>query len=428
MQIKKTRNFIGLIGVLLALLGFLCPFAESQNSWTYANHVMEHDFGAFFESLKTFSERSTPFFAVYLVAIVLVGIAFLFTYHRTGLWLTLVPTAFFLLIALQKGPALISAANIGFWLSAVGLLVMLFACATLGLNEKLFPFTVFHCQKAQSTPHQLNRASRSRMAKAYLYEKCGYPGIVGAATTLIGLFLPFVSFMGFSTSFYDYFNAEHSPLFTTVYVLLLIAIAAAYALRHHAIGCFLSLPYLVYHIFFIVSNSDFLKAGQIGFWLTVIGTVVMVLSPYITKEFVCTPIWARLKESVSNISLTVPAAEFGLSGFVGVFGAVLTLIGFFVPFFSYGWISGSLCEIFNSELSPLVSVIYVVLLVGISAAFLLRHHTLGGCLAVPHVIFLLYVIISGPEFFQLGQAGFWLSLIGVVLMAVAPIVGRSFHK
>lgn len=286
MQIQKTRNYIGLIGALLALLGFFCPFADSKSSWTFVNYVVEHDFGEYFESLKSFSEKSTIFFAVYLFFIIAAGIALLCAYHKTGLCLIVLPTIFFLIIFLQEGPELVLSSNIGFWFSAFGLVLMLLANNLLGLHRTLFPNSVFYCNQPQESNLDTNKISAEGVCKMNMNGKRGYVGIVGAAMTLIGFFLPYATIWGFSASFYDYFCSEMSSLLAVVYIVLLIGIGAAYFFSRHTLGCFLAVPYAVYYVFCIISEPDILKVGQVGLWFTIIGVLLMVISPYITKKLI----------------------------------------------------------------------------------------------------------------------------------------------
>ena len=286
MQVQKTRNYIGLIGTLLALIGFFCPFASSKNTWAFATYVVEHGFGEYFEAAKTFRKISVYFFAAYLLFLAAAGVSFLLAHHKAGLWLTALPTVFFLIIFLQEGPELVSSSNVGFWLSAVGLALMLLASSLLGLNRTLFPNSVFYCKQPEEVAEDMNKVSTTEVCKMNMNGTRGYVGIVGAAMTLFGFFMPYATIWGFSASFYDYFCSEMSPLLAIIYIALLLGIGAACFFSYHSLGALLSMPYAIYYLICLVSEPVFLKEGQIGFWVTIIGVVLMVSSPYITKKLV----------------------------------------------------------------------------------------------------------------------------------------------
>lgn len=285
MQVQKTRNYIGLIGAILALIGFFCPFVKSQSSWDFANFVVEHDFGEYYESAKTFSEISIYFYAAYLLFLVAAGIAFLLAYHKTGASLTALPTALFLILFLQEGPELVSLSNIGFLLSGVGIIVMLLANSLVGLNQTLFPHSVFYCNLPQKSDSDMNKTSSAGVCNVNKNSTRGYVGIIGAVMTLIGFFLPYVTILWVSVSFYDYFCSEMSPFLAIIYIALLIGIGVAYFFYRHTLGCLLSIPYAIYFVVCTFSETAILEAGQSGYWLTVVGVILMLISPYITKKF-----------------------------------------------------------------------------------------------------------------------------------------------
>lgn len=286
MQIQKTRNFFGLIGTLLVLSMFPVNFAASMSFMPYVTDVMTRSFGRYIPVLKTVGEGYAFWFCMaYLVLIALAGVAFGFAFHRTGTCLTIPPAIFFLVITLEKGPALIKSSGVGFWVSAVGLIVMLVACKMVSLNKKLFPFSVFYGYKAQPSAAKGHKVSRSRLAKTYLYEKRGYVGLAGVLLVLSAFFLRILLFLllgGKSGLLYHYFRLELSLGGAIVYLLLLAGVAVAYFFRHHAFGCILSLPYVVYYCSIIIQEPIAFIAGGISLWLTLIGVILMLLSSCIT--------------------------------------------------------------------------------------------------------------------------------------------------
>lgn len=285
MQIQKTRNYIGLIGALLALLGFFCPFAASKSSWTFVNYVVEHDFGEYFESAKTFSKISIYFYVAYLLFIIAAGAAFLLAYHKAGLCLTALPMIFFLIIFLQEGPQLVTSSHIGFWFSAFGLILMLLANRMIGLNRKLFPNSVFTCQQKPVSDSLVRKLCGLANGKNDTNRKPGYIGIAGSVMTLVGFFMPFLSFLWVSRSLYEAF-VEENALFAVIYIALLICVGLAYAFSRHMLGFLLSLPHGIYLVTILFSLPESSAIGEIqaGFWVTIIGVILIVISPFVTKK------------------------------------------------------------------------------------------------------------------------------------------------
>ena len=280
MQTQKTRSYnFGFFGALLALLAFFVPFANSQSIWTFVNNVVEQDFGQYYDSVQSFGETSTMYFAIYLAFIAAAGIAFLFACHKIARFLTIVPGIFFLIIFLQEGPEMVSFRNIGFCLSALGLLLMLLGPSLINHNKMLTP--------ALTLPTEQMAPSESIV------------GIFGAALTLVGFFLPNLIAKDTTTSLYAIFRSELYIIFVIVYIAVLVGIGVAYYTNHHLLGKLLAIPYAAYFVVFVIKfsfvsalttdhivNVGFATSGFYGLWATIIGSVLMVFARRITKALV----------------------------------------------------------------------------------------------------------------------------------------------
>ena len=121
-----------------------------------------------------------------------------------------------------------------------------------------------------------------------LFEKRGYAGIVGAIMALIGFFMPVIELGMFgSYSTYDYLSDE-APLMCILYIAVLVGIGIAYACIRHKIAFILSIPCAIYFFFVFFGEGDFSDMSYlgIGFWVSAIGVLLMVLSPWISDAFI----------------------------------------------------------------------------------------------------------------------------------------------
>lgn len=126
------------------------------------------------------------------------------------------------------------------------------------------------------------------MGKMDMFEKRGYAGIVGALMALIGFFMPVVELGMFgSYSTYDYLSDE-APLMCILYIAVLVGIGIAYTCIRHKVAFILSIPCAIYFFFVFFGEGGFSDMSYlgIGFWVSAIGVLLTILSPWISESFI----------------------------------------------------------------------------------------------------------------------------------------------
>lgn len=118
----------------------------------------------------------------------------------------------------------------------------------------------------------------------------GWIGIIGAVLVVIGIFLPIISIFGFGFSYLDMImhGGDLDLGFTIVLciatVVLAIVGAVLYFMANTQVARILSVVGLIVYLITIFAGMDMGSIGEIlgylgaGFWLMLIGYIVMVIS------------------------------------------------------------------------------------------------------------------------------------------------------
>lgn len=114
-------------------------------------------------------------------------------------------------------------------------------------------------------------------------------------------------------------------------------------------------------------------------------------------------------------------------GYVGIIGAIMTLVGICLPFASYWFVTVSFMEYLIDQ-HTVVAVIVIITLVIEVLLYTTSHH--GTACAIAVILAVLFFSDLGSDGMSLNdildmvESGFWVMSDGVVLMCVSPFMKK----
>lgn len=110
----------------------------------------------------------------------------------------------------------------------------------------------------------------------------GYPGILGAILTLVGLHLPFVHILFIRISYKEAL-AETGPYDPTWAIVGTLLVVFLYMIAYHGIAWVFSIVLTIIFLIQTLSGSsitELLNMAQSGFWVMCAGLLLMFISPF----------------------------------------------------------------------------------------------------------------------------------------------------
>lgn len=287
-------------------------------------------------------------------------------------------------------------------------------------------------------------AKSSRFDRYHTYEKRGWLGIIGAVLALVGFFMPYThigsGWLSFeSPSMYDMLSYGWRALVALVIIALLISAGVAYWNSLHAVGCVAAIPYSIFVLLDILSGTEMFKQGYYGFWLTFLGVLLMLVSPVIVKMWCknsVSEVWGDAGETVPQVE--APKANVAVSarainsverfilnedrGWRAIIGAVMALVGTFLPALQLGVISVSFYDFIAEETFAIVAIAYYVLVIGTGVAAWYARHEIAFALSFPCLVIVAFVLgFNFKIMLSAAGIGYWLTTIGASWMLAGSV-------
>ena len=287
-------------------------------------------------------------------------------------------------------------------------------------------------------------AKSSRFDRYHTYEIRGWLGIIGAVLALVGFFMPYThvgsGWLSFeSPSMYDTLSYGWRALMALAIIALLICAGVAYWNSLHAVGCVAAIPYSIFILLDTLSETETFKQGYYGFWFTFLGVLLMLVSPMIVKTWCknsVSEVWSDAGEAAqqveeAKVSVAVsarainPVEKFILNedrGWKAIIGAVMALVGTFLPALQLGVISVSFYDFIAEETLAIVAVGYFALVIGTGVAAWYAKHSIAFLLSFPCAVLVSFVLVSNiGDVFSVAGIGYWLTTIGAGWMLYGSV-------